>query len=416
MVLFLLASGFALSQAFRTMGAILASPLQAHFALTPEQLGLWSSVFHFTFALAQLPIGVALDLFGPRRTVVCAFPLAALGAAMCAWAPSYGWLLLGQALIGLGCAPAFLACTVYIARHFDASRFAALSGLAMSFAGIGILYTGTPMAVIVGHTSWRGGYASMALLCVLAWVLIYTLVREPRAATPAVDPATDTIAAPARQRVSLWQALKELVPLLRMPHTAGLLCFALVSYAAFITVRGLWLGPLLESRHGLSLVAVGNVAMAMTVGGMVGPALFGRLDRGGRQRTTLMFRLAMLGAAMFVVLALSRSLWLDVMVPVAYGLLTGYGVLQYAYVKSAYPPHATGRAMALLNTSMFLGVGLMQWLTGVVAGWASQRGLEVFQAAFLAVALALACGALAFRLLPQAPINDNAPEGRPGRG
>ena len=48
-----------------------------------------------------------------------------------------------KALLGVGCAPAFLACTVFIARYFEARRFAAVSGSVMSVGGIGLLAIGS---------------------------------------------------------------------------------------------------------------------------------------------------------------------------------------------------------------------------------------------------------------------------------
>jgi MFS family permease len=394
-----LASAFALSQAFRTVGAMMATPLGSHFGLTPQQLGTWAGTFHFMFGIMQLAMGVSIDMFGVRRTVLTAFPLAIAGAALCAVASSFHMLLLGQALIGVGCAPAFLACTVFIARHFDASRFTAMSGLVMSMAGLGIVFTGTPLALLIEAASWRAGYAVLAAFAVLSWVLIFWRVREP---VRAVDIATSPLAAAPAERQSLRKAVRELLPLFAMPHTLGLLCFACVSYAAFITLRGLWLGPVLHERHGLSLVASGNVALVMTVTGMISPALFGRMDPGGARRARWMMGCASAGALMFGVMALTHSRAIDIGLPIIYGLLSGYSVLQYAYTKNAYPAAMTGRAMALMNMAMFLGVSLMQWTTGVAASWAVTHGVEPFRAVFLTVAGMLAAGTVAFLVLPRA--------------
>jgi MFS family permease len=392
-----LASAFALSQAFRTVGAMMATPLSGHFGLSPQQLGIWAGTFHFAFGIMQLAMGVSIDMFGVRRTVLTAFPLAVAGAALCAVAPNYHVLLLGQALIGVGCAPAFLACTVFIARHFDAARFTAMSGMVMSMAGLGIVFTGTPLALLIEAASWRAGYAVLAGMAVLSWIVIFWRVREPTRAPASADSVQ---AAPAG-RQSLGKAVRELLPLFAMPHTLGLVCFACVSYAAFITLRGLWLGPVLHERHGLSLVASGNVALVMTVAGMISPALFGRMDPGGVARTRWMMGCALAGALMFAAMAFTNSSAIDIGLPIVYGLLSGYSVLQYAYTKNAYPAAMTGRALALMNMAMFLGVSLMQWTTGVAASWAVAHGAEPFRAVFLTVAGMLAAGTLAFLLLPR---------------
>ena len=91
---------------------------------------------------------------------------------------------------------------------------------------------------------------------------------------------------------------------------------------------------------------------------------------------------------------------MDVDGSLAVGLLSGYMVLQYADVRSAYPPAMTGRAMAVFTMAMFLGVALMQWVTGVAASIAAAQGADPYVAVMLTIAAMLAVGALAFRLLP----------------
>ncbi len=391
-MLIVLASAFALSQAFRTVGAMMATPLAQHFGLGAQALGLWAGTFHFMFGATQLAMGVSIDLYGVRRTVLTAFPLAIAGAVLCALAPSFHALLLGQAMIGVGCAPAFLACTVFIARHFEAARFTAMSGLAMSMSGLGILFTGTPLALLIEAASWRAGYACLAGFAVLSWMLVFWRVHEPARAAPA----------PAAGRQTLGRAVRELLPLFAMPHTLGLLCFACVSYAAFITLRGLWLGPVLHDRHGLSLVNAGNVALVMTLAGIVSPAIFGRLDPGDARRGHWLMACALAAAAMFALMAFTHSLAVDIGLPIAYGLLSGYSVLQYSYTRAAYPAAMTGRALSLLNMAIFLGVSLMQWATGVAASWAGAHGVEAYRAVFLTITAMLVLGSTAFWLLPRA--------------
>jgi hypothetical protein len=52
--------------------------------------------------------------------------------------------------------------------------------------------------------------------------------------------------------------------------------------------------------------------------------------------------------------------------------------------------------------AMFLGVALMQSVSGLVAGWAPALGLEPFSAALLSMSALLLAGAAAFGWLPRA--------------
>ncbi len=389
-MLLALTAGFALSQAFRTTPAVMAPQLQADFNASPQALGVFAGAFHFAFALMQLLVGVGIDLYGIRRTVLAMFPLAVIGAALAAAAPSLHWLVLGQALIGVGCAPAFLVCTMFVARCWPLSRFAAVTGLVMSVGGIGLLATGSPLAWLIDGGSWRAGFAVLSVLSVLAWLLIWTTVAEPEQAAP-----------PPRESVGL--ALRRFGALFTLPHTAGIVAMAAVAYASFLTLRGLWLGPMLTDRHQLPLVMVGHVALAVSLTSMVGPALFGRLDPGpGTRRRWIVC--GNLGAALLMaVLAAQPGLLLDVLLPIIFGVLSGYMMLQYADVRAAYPASITGRALALFTMAMFMGVAVMQAFTGWVASAAPGWGLDPYVAVLATMAVLLVLAAAAYVLLPRPP-------------
>ncbi|MFT4241565.1 MAG: MFS transporter [Acidovorax sp.] len=390
-MLLALVSGFALSTAFRTVTAIIATGLRAEFGLSAQALGVFAGAFAFSFGTMQLFMGIAIDLYGVRRTLLVAFPCAIAGALLSALAPGYGALLLGQVLIGVGCAPAFLVCTVFIARHFPPERFAMVSGAALGVGGLGMLFTGTPLAWVVQQSSWRAGFGVLAGLSVLAWLLIFWKVREP--AQPA--------AANAAPRESVGQAVRGFGALFLLPHTAGILLLALMTYASFLTLRGLWLGPLLIERYGYSLVASGNVAMLSSLLSLFTPAFFGRIDPGPARRRRWLVGFTLLLAALFAAIGLLHAEWLDVGGSILTGLLSGYMVLQYADVRSAYPAAMTGRAMAVFTMALFLGVALMQWVTGVAASLAAARGADPYVAVMLTIAGMLAVGAAAFKVLPQ---------------
>ena len=221
-----------------------------------------------------------------------------------------------------------------------------------------------------------------------AWLLIFWLVHEP-AATQATHSGE-----------SIPQALAKFGALLVMPHTLGIVLLACVGYASFISLRGLWLGPLLAQRDGFSLVQSGNVALVMSLASLFGPPLFGRLDPGPKHRRRWIVGFTLLLATLFAAFAFIHNTLVDVVGPVVIGLLSGYLVLQYADVRSAYPAAMTGRAMAVFTMAMFLGVAVMQWFTGVVASSAATWGVDPFTAVFASMAALLVCGAAAFVLLP----------------
>ncbi|MEG0150645.1 MAG: MFS transporter [Comamonas sp.] len=387
-----LLTGFALSQAFRTTASIMADGLRTDFGLSAQSLGSFAGLFGLSFGVAQLLMGIGMDIYGLRKTVLLTFPLTIAGAALSAMAPSYSWLMLGQLLIGVGCSPAFLASTMFIARHFPPEKFAYISGVALGLGGLGLLFTGTPLAWLVQHYGWRTGFGLLAVLCVLSWLLIFLRVHEP------------VVASDALPKPSFMEALKGFGSLLLLPHTWGIVLLGMVSYASFLTVRGLWLSPMLMDRYQFSLVSTGNVALAASVISLFAPSMFGRVDPGPTQRRTRIFNFALLMGGIFTALALVHHPVLTVLLLLLMSVLSGYGALLYADVRSSYPRETTGRALSIFTMAMFLGAALMQSLSGVVAGFAERQGSDIYLAVMLMIAAMLVSGALAYRFIQASPM------------
>jgi MFS family permease len=384
-----LCSAFMLSHAYRTAAAMMAGRMQAEFALSPQQLGSYAGAFHFAFGAMQLFVGLAIDLHGVRRTMLATFPLAVAGALLSALAHSYAMVVLGQVLIGVGCSAAFLVCTVFITRYFAPERFAPVSGMVLGIGGGGMLLTATPLAWLVQEVSWRAGFLVLAALSTLAWLFIFIMVRE----SPQQQP---------RHRESLGAAVRGMARLMALPHTLGIMALGAVTYAAFIALRGLWLGPLLVERYGYTLVESGNVALLVSVVSILGPPLFGRFGPQGRARRRWIVGCTCTLSLLFIAMALAPNAGVVLACSLLVGFLSGFIVLQYADVRASYPVALTGRAMSLLNMAMFLGVGMVQWLSGAVASLASQGRwhADTYSAALGLIAASLSLGVIAFISLP----------------
>ena len=146
-VLFPIMLAFSLSQFFRSAQALLAEPLRTELAVSPEQLGLIAGSFHFGFALMQIPVGVMLDRYGPRKTNGVMMAFALLGVIIFANAQSVYGLMAGQAVIGLGCSAAFMSALMLAARWTAPEKFAAASGLIVAFSLLGVLASATDLCL-----------------------------------------------------------------------------------------------------------------------------------------------------------------------------------------------------------------------------------------------------------------------------
>jgi predicted MFS family arabinose efflux permease len=286
-----------------------------------------------------------------------------------------------------------MATFVFIGRVYPPRRFASLSGIVFAIGGLGMIITGTPLAFLVERWSWRTGFlvlgAATALCALACWFLIGSGEHTDR-----------------RSNETLSQTMQGVLRVLRFRQTAGLLAIGLVTYPTVITLRGLWIAPLF-ARHGLDLVAVGNVILAMSLAMIVAPTLYGFVDPGPRTRPRLIIAAAFASAVCPAFLAFGGSTSFDVAWAVAFGALCSFQGLQYSQVRDTYPDELSGRALSTLNMAAFLGVAIMQGASGLIAEWAQAHGRDGMVAVCAFLAAALTAGALAYALLPQSAVRSS---------
>ncbi len=386
-VLAVLSAAYVLSQFLRASVAVIAPDLAVDLSLDPEQLGALTAAFFLTFAAAQLAVGILLDSFGPARTMTGFLGLTAIGIAVFAAAQSMTGLVIGRALMGLGCSALFIGGLVVIGQRFPADRFAGRAALVMGLGYGGTVLATAPMGLIVDAVGWRGVFWGLVVYAGVLAALVPRVLGESTAD-----------AAARRHPESLTRTLRGLRQVLANPELRYLLPMQFVGYATMFSLLGLWAGPYFHDVHAMDVVARGNALVIMAVAAVAGLFCFGPLDRRFNTRK----RLVILGAgANAVLLAVLAALAapppaLAVILLALIGLFNGYSVVLITHGRAIYPDALAGRGMTVNNTVGMGGVAVFQALTGIIVGaFPATAGIAPEAAyrtvfAFLAAALVLA--------------------------
>jgi predicted MFS family arabinose efflux permease len=385
----ILFAAYILSNVFRTLPAVLAPGIAQEYGLSIQSVGYFLAAFNFAFGGMQLFVGVTIDRYGSMRTIAWLSLFTCLGSAMSWFATSFEMLIVSQVFIGIGCSAIFLGCLVFISKHFPLQKFASLSGLALGIGGCGMLLTATPLALVVEAWSWRGAFCIICLATILVTAACFFLSNEDDALP---NNATETIRA----------SFQMLGSLLVNRGTLAILLMGGVGYAAMITVRGFWIVPLLSERHGLSLIESGNIVLLLSVGMTLSPFLYGLIDPGGIRRRYLIVASAIAMSAAIILLgaSYSHSLVPTVIAVGLIGAVSGFTILQYADVRSSFEPAVIGRALSLLNMSVFIGAAIVQMVVGYVGEKAVLVGMNSVECVFLTLGMVVIAGSVAFWVLP----------------
>src|SRR5258705_2076439 len=129
--------GYYIAYLFRTINAVIAAPLAMELGLGADDLGLLTSVYFLTFAAAQIPIGILLDRYGPRRVQSVLLMVAAVGSTLFSGSGHFFILLVGRGAIRLGVGfaltPGFKALVFWVSRD----RVPLLNGLSVMLVALG---------------------------------------------------------------------------------------------------------------------------------------------------------------------------------------------------------------------------------------------------------------------------------------
>lgn len=347
---------YILSQFFRTSLAVIAPEISRDLELTPQDLGLLSSVWFIAFAAMQIPVGIALDKYGIRKLVAPMVLSAAAGAVLLALAPNLHVGIAAQILIGIGCAPVYMGTLVLLTRWYDPSRFASLASLVLALGGLGNLIGTAPLAWLAGLLGWRSALVVVAGFVGLAALLVWLFVQDTK----------DGRAAPSSAEPGL-RALIGTLKVARNPDLWLLLPMALVAYGVMVTMRGLWGGPYLAETFGLDAVERGNVLLLMSVGMIAGPLLYAAIERRIDRRKLPVLLGSVITLLSLGVLVVTDSLAVATVALVLVGCFGSVFNMVMAQGRRYFSPQEMGRGLTLLNGTCFAGAALLQAFTGQVA-------------------------------------------------
>jgi predicted MFS family arabinose efflux permease len=350
------AAGYFMSYLLRAVNAVVAPDLVKDVGLSPAELGLLTAAYLGAFALFQLPLGVLLDRYGPRKVQAGLLSIAALGCLAFAYAPGFVGLFAARAVIGLGFSAGLMASYKSSATWVPVERRSLANTAIMAVGALGVVAATEPAEFLVGLIGWRDAFAVFAGLIMLAVILIL-----------AVAPRQDTVGAPA----PLGRQFGEMIAILKTPlfwRVAPLLGF---TSGVQIGIQTLWAGPWLRDVMGLTREEVARHLLFMAVSFMCGILTVGIIaDRLGRRgigplQVMLGFNLLYFLAQaliMFRVGPLMFPAWLAV---AAFGQVA---ILAFPWFAAHIGKDLAGRANATINFAMFAVAFATQYLVGLVIG------------------------------------------------
>lgn len=377
--------GFLVSYIFRGVNLGFAPYLTRELGLTAGDLGLLTSFYFLGFACAQLPAGILLDRFGPRRTECALLMLAVAGSLVFAWAPGMVGLAAGRAMIGVGVSVCLGAAIQALSMWFPLSRMPLLNGLVMAIGGLGAVVVGAPLSWMLSWTDWRTISVGMAAVSFGMAVLLWFGVPDAR----------------RQGKESFAEQLRGTRQILGSERFWRVVPLTLLNQGIFLAVQTLWVSAFMRDVQGLPAAESARLVSVIGFAMMAGCVGAGWAARHLEHRGISLYAFAAFGMIGFIVVQLLLMARLPFM-PLAliwgaYGVFGSSGILTYAMLARRFPDALIGRATTAMTLTVFLatfvfqlGIGFVLDIFPVTAGrypasahlivWAGLVALQVLAA------------------------------------
>lgn len=363
------AAGFFLSYVYRTANAVIAPLIGQELGLTDGALGLLTSAYFLAFALAQLPVGLLLDRYGPRRVEAALLVVAAAGAVIYGTAQDLTTLTIGRAVIGLGVSACLMGPLKAFAMAYPKKRLASLTSWIMAAGGLGAIVAAAPLEYLLGIAAWREVCLFGAAVTLLVGAIVFMVVPELPVRPPQGSP-----------RSGLSQQFREFRLILREPQFWRIAPAGFFFSGGFNALQGLWAARWISVHAGGDKMATAAQLTGMNIAVLAGMMLMGifatRLVQRGIKVETL-YRNAMLLALLCIGgLVLIPRLGGLLFWPVL-GLCFSLNNLAYTLIAQSFPTAFAGRANSALNMVILAGAFGLQWGLGVLIDVVSLVGASL---------------------------------------
>lgn len=267
----------------------------ARFDVDASRIAVFASIQIGTYALAQVPTGLLIDRFGPRKLLVIGAVIMGIGQLVLGLTTSYGVAIGARVLIGAGDATAFLSVMRLLPFWFPLHRTPMITAVTAAFGQLGQFLSAVPFLWLLNATSWSIAFVSLgAVVILIAIVAAIAVADTPETAGVYTEKTVekDEPALSIGKQIKLaassratWQGF--------FIHYAGL-------HANLVFIM-MWGVPMMTESMGLSSAQAGLVLTVNSLAMMVISPFHGKISsRAGRNRDLAAFFLSLLHLAAWI--------------------------------------------------------------------------------------------------------------------
>ncbi|WIY01781.1 MFS transporter [Amycolatopsis mongoliensis] len=366
----------------RTSFGVAGLQAAERFGVGAAALGTFTVLQVGVYAAMQIPTGVLVDRYGPRRVLTVAVLVLGAGQLLLGVAHSYGLGLLARGVLGLGDALTFVSVLRLVAAHFPGRQYALLTSFTAAVGYIGNLAATVPLSLVLRSAGWTPTFLAVGAITVLYTLVVTLRVRD----VPAGEQP------PVREAVRPRELAHQVAEAWRTPGTRLGFWVHFSTMFAPNALTLLWGVPWLVQGQGQSMATASALLTVFVFGSMAGgPLLGGVIGRHPSLRMPLVGGYIG-GAALIwaVLLSWPGQVPVAVLVPAFAFLALGgpASMIGFALARDYNPLSRVGTATGVVNVGGFVATTIAALAVGVLLQWTGGS----FRISLLAIVAILALG------------------------
>lgn len=365
---------------------MMADQLMTDFAIQASSFGLLTACYYYVYSFLQIPVGVFLDRFGPKKVLRVAVILCTLGALLFSCAHNFWIAALGRSLIGAGAASAFLGTVCVSTLWFPPEKLAFVVGLTIALGKLGGMSSNLPLAMLMEVLTWRETLLVLVMVGFALAILIWWLMRDrPKGHT--VSP---------KQPIEDWgQIISALKVILKHDGIWRIALYGCLMYVPLTVFADVWGISFLMHVNHMERATASIGVMMVFIGSAMGAPLIALLSNAWRKRRAPMIFSALFSifVSSIVVFVPDLSTGMVFMLLFLVGLSMTGQTLVFVSGCEEMPPHMSGMVSGILNMVVMMGGVVFQPLTGWLIDFfwdgTLKGGLPLYQASDYRLALTI---------------------------
>lgn len=360
---------YVLALFYRTSLSAVKPDLEAAFGLSAAQYANLGSAFFYAYALIQIPAGLLVDTWGPRRAAALGMVLIGLSSAAFSGTGSYAGLVAARFVMGLGGGMIFPAVLKLQLSCFDESRFGAATGMTTFFGNLGGSLSQLPLVYLAERLTWNTSFLLLGGCSLLLGIGIWLFFGGETTPETGCQGRTQRIRA------------GEILQLLKNPYLYPPIAANFMAQGLFYCVFQ-WGIPYLTDVYGLGSEEAGAITAFLPVAAAVSTLLAGQISDRLHSRKRVGTVGALLLLAVMAVLTLADTVAAAAAAVILSGIAAYYSVY-YGAAKDVCPPGSAGLATSLANMGTFAGASLIPLMFGYVLDNCAGDASSMYQNGFL---------------------------------